>query len=140
MQRHLVDMEAKARVPFEGTRELEREGLDLGVAEAWVEDEGLHVGSKAKGAMNVRFDVVVEAVPLIRCGEVDETHSRRSTERRGLEAGIGVAECAARRDPRAQPQVGGTEAWGRSRRTTTVVQRADLWALIGGDGVIGATE
>ena len=57
MQRHLVDMEPKAPVPFERTRELERERLDLGVAEAWVEDEGLHVGSKAKGTMNVRLDV-----------------------------------------------------------------------------------
>jgi len=133
-------MEAKARVPFERTRELERERLDIGVAEAWVEDERLHVGSKAKGAMNVRFDVVVEAVPLIRCGEVDETHSRRSTERRWVEAGIGIAKCAARRDFRPQPQVGGTEARGRSGRAATVIQRADLRALIGGGGVIGATE
>ena len=53
-----------------------RERLDLSVAEAWVENERLYVGSKAKGAMNVRFDVVVEVVLLIRCGEVNETHSR----------------------------------------------------------------
>src|SRR5688572_3977808 len=140
MQRHLVDMEAKARVPFERTRELERERLDLGVAEALVKDEGLHVGGKAKGAMNVRFDVVVEAVPLIRCGEVDETHSRRSSERGRIEAGIGIAKCAARCDPGPQPQVGGTEARGRSGRAATVVQGADLRALIGGGGVISATE
>src|SRR5688572_17005215 len=140
MLRHLVDMEAKARVPFERTRKLERERLDLGIAEAWVEDERLHVGSKAKGAMYVRFDVVVETVPLIRCGEVDETHSRCSTERRRVETGIGIAKCATRRDPRAQSQVGGTEARGRSGRAATVVERADLRALIGGGGVIGATE
>ena len=96
-------MEAKAWVPFKRARELERERLDLGVAEAWVEDERLHVGSKAKGAMNVRFDIVVEAVPLIRGGEVDETHSRRSTERGRVEAGIGKAKCAARRDSRPKP-------------------------------------
>ena len=132
-------MEAKAGA-LERTRELERERLDFGVAEAWVEDEGLHVGSKAKGAMNVRFDVVVEAVPRIRCGEVDETHSRRSTERRRVEAGIGIAKCAARRDLRPQPQVCGTEARGCSGRAASVVQRADLRALIDGGRVIGATE
>jgi len=88
-------------VPFERTRELERERLDLGVAEAWVENERLYVGRKAKGAVNVRFDVVVELVPLIRCGEVDETHSRRNTERGRVVACIGIAECAARRNIRA---------------------------------------
>src|SRR6185369_12718857 len=90
--------------------------------------------------MNVRFDVVVEVVPLIRCGELDETHSRRSTERGRVEAGIGIAERAARRDFRTQPQVGGTEARGRSGRAVVVVQRADLRTLIGGGGVIGAAE
>src|SRR6185369_13769338 len=93
-----------------------------------------------KGAMNVRFDVVVEFVPLIRYGKVDETHSRRGTERRWVGGGIGIAKCAARRDPRPQPQVGGTEARGRSGRAAPVVQRADLRALGGGGGVIGATE
>jgi hypothetical protein len=37
MLRHLVDMEAKAWVPFERTGELAREHLDFGVAKARVE-------------------------------------------------------------------------------------------------------
>ena len=32
--------------------------------------------------MNVRFDVLVEAIPLIRCGEVDDTHARRRIQER----------------------------------------------------------
>ena len=96
-------MKAKARVPFERTWELERERLDLGVAEAWIEDERLHIASKPKGTMNVRLDVVVEAIPLIGCGEVDRTHSSRRTERRRVEAGIGIADCAALRGSRPQP-------------------------------------
>lgn len=101
-------------MPFERTGELEHERLDLGVAEAWVEDECLHVSRKAKRAGDMRFDVVVQAVALIRGGEVEETHSRRRTERRRVEAGIGIPECAARRDPRSQPQVGGTEPRNRT--------------------------
>src|ERR1043166_1374568 len=140
MQRHLVDREAKAWVPFESTGELERERLDFSVTEAWVENERLYVGRKAKGAVHVRFDVVVELVPLTRCGEVDETHSRRNTERGRVVAGIGIAECAARRDFRAQPQVGGTEARSRPGRAATIVQRTHLRALVGRSRVIGATK
>lgn len=140
MLRHLVDMEAKAWVPFERTRELARERFDIGVPKAGVEDKRLHVESKSKGAMNVRFDVVVESIPLIRCGEINETHARRRTERGRIEAGIGKAECAARRDPRPEPQVGGTEPGGRSGRTLTEVQCADFRALVRGGGVIGPTE
>ena len=65
MLRHLVDMEVKARVPFERTKELERERLNHGVAETWVEHERLHIGSKAKRAMNVRFDGNQERVSKV---------------------------------------------------------------------------
>ena len=140
IKRHLVYMKAKARVPFERTGKLEREFLNLGIAEARVEDKCLHVGSKSKRAMNVRFDVVVEVVPLFRCGEVDETHSRCRTERGRVEAGIGKAKCAACRDPWPQPQVGGTEPGGRTGHALAVIQRADLRTLIGGSSVVGAPE
>ncbi len=140
MLRHLVDVEAKARVPFKLAWELKRECLDLGIAEARIEDERLHVDRKAKRAMHVRFDVVVEAVPLIRDGEFHETRSRSRTERGRVEAGIGKAKSAARRDLRPQPQMRGAEARGRSSRAASVVERADLRALSGGGGVVRAAE
>ena len=98
MLRHFVDVEPKARMPFERTRELACECFDLGIAKAGIEDQRVDVNSKAHGAMNVRFDIVVESIPLLRRGEVDETHSGCRTERGRLETGIGKAECAARRD------------------------------------------
>ncbi len=66
MPRHLDYMKAEARVPFERTRQRERECLNFRIAEARVQHERLHVGGKAKGAVHVRFDVVIKAVPLIR--------------------------------------------------------------------------
>lgn len=140
MSRHVVDMKAKARVPFERTREFACKRFDLGVAKAGVEHQRLHVGGKAHGAMNMRFNVVVEAVPFFSCGEVDETHSRRRTERGRLEAGVGKTECASRRDFRPKPQMGGAESRGRSGGAATKVERAHFRTLVGGRGVIGATE
>ena len=54
MLRHLVDMEAKARMPFERTLEFARERFDLGVAKAWVENERVHVGGKATESARLR--------------------------------------------------------------------------------------
>lgn len=122
----------------------ERQGagrrLHRSTSVARVENEGLDVPVQQDRAMDLGLDVVVQRVPVVGLGEVDQMHPGRDAEIGGLGGTVRIAEGGAWQDFRHQPQVGRSESRGCPHSGPPEVQRPVHRALFPWHLVVGAVE
>src|SRR5258707_15269091 len=96
-------------MPFDWAREAVSCGFDLCAAITGVQHQCLYVTVEPDRSVNLRLDVTVHGIQLVRLSELDERAAVGYAEVGRLGGTVGVAERGATEGLDAEPEVRGAE-------------------------------
>ncbi len=113
-------------MPFDGTFQSRRSGLDFCFPVTGIKHDRLDIHSQVEWSVNMSFDVAVECIDFrpFPFSQRDQPKPIRDAEICRLEVAVGVTECSAGQQVACQPEVAGPEARRAAGFMTKIVQCA----------------